>query len=129
MSVAFWCNHTAPPQAVRPLTVEIVRDWRGPPATLKGAAVAIGAFDGVHRGHRTLIEAVTRLRYEGRDVAWFPCAFDGADAHAGFTETSVLLHVSPSVVDPDRAVAGNREPVGALMGAMRSGGVAAQGAP
>lgn len=79
-----------------------------------------------HGGNtRTLIEAVTRLRYEGRDVAWFPCAFDGADAHAGFTETSVLLHVSPSVVDPDRAVAGNREPVGALLGAMRSGGVAA----
>ncbi|UPG67396.1 mycofactocin biosynthesis peptidyl-dipeptidase MftE [Gordonia hongkongensis] len=79
-----------------------------------------------HGGNtRTLIEAVTRLRYEGRDVAWFPCAFDGADAHAGFTETSVLLHVSPSVVDPDRAVTGNREPVGALMGAMRSGGVAA----
>ena len=35
--------------------MEIVRDWRGPPATLKGAAVAIGAFDGVHRGHQAVI--------------------------------------------------------------------------
>ncbi|MBD0860987.1 mycofactocin biosynthesis peptidyl-dipeptidase MftE [Gordonia sp. zg691] len=79
-----------------------------------------------HGGNtRTLVDAVTRLRYEGRDVAWFPCAFDGADAHAGFTETSVLLHVSPTVVDSSRAVAGNREPVGALLGAMRTGGVGA----
>jgi mycofactocin system creatininase family protein len=79
-----------------------------------------------HGGNaRTLVDAVGLLRYEGRDVAWFPCAFDGADAHAGFTETSVLLHVSPSAVDTSRAMAGNREPVGALLGAMRSGGVAA----
>lgn len=79
-----------------------------------------------HGGNtRTLIDAVTRLRYEGRDAAWFPCAFPGADAHAGFTETSVLLHVSPSMVDTARAVAGNREPVGALLGAMREGGVGA----
>ncbi|ASR04605.1 Creatinine amidohydrolase [Gordonia rubripertincta] len=79
-----------------------------------------------HGGNtRTLIDAVTRLRYEGRDAAWFPCAFPGADAHAGFTETSVLLHVSPSTVDTSRAVAGNREPVGALLGAMREGGVGA----
>ena len=28
--------------------VEIVTDWRGLPDGLKGAAVAIGAFDGVH---------------------------------------------------------------------------------
>lgn len=79
-----------------------------------------------HGGNtRTLIDAVTRLRYEGRDAAWFPCAFPGADAHAGFTETSVLLHVSPSLVDPARAAAGNREPVGALLPVMREGGVAA----
>ncbi|MEO9327778.1 mycofactocin biosynthesis peptidyl-dipeptidase MftE [Gordonia aurantiaca] len=79
-----------------------------------------------HGGNtRTLIDAVSLLRYEGRDAAWYPCAFPDADAHAGFTETSVLLHVSPEVVDRGRAVAGNREPVGALLGAMRSGGVGA----
>ncbi|GAC83113.1 mycofactocin biosynthesis peptidyl-dipeptidase MftE [Gordonia paraffinivorans] len=79
-----------------------------------------------HGGNtRTLIEAVSLLRYEGRDAAWFPCAFPDADAHAGFTETSVLLHVSPESVALERAVAGNREPVGALLGAMRESGVAA----
>lgn len=35
--------------------VEIVTDWRGLPADLRGAAVAIGAFDGVHRGHQAVI--------------------------------------------------------------------------
>ncbi|HYC69552.1 bifunctional riboflavin kinase/FAD synthetase [Brevundimonas sp.] len=35
--------------------VEIVTDWRGLPDSLKGAAVAIGAFDGVHRGHQAVI--------------------------------------------------------------------------
>jgi len=35
--------------------IPIVRDWRALPDALKGAAVAIGAFDGVHRGHRAVI--------------------------------------------------------------------------
>jgi len=44
---------------------EIVRDWRGLADALKGAAVAVGAFDGVHRGHQAVIagarEAAQRL--------------------------------------------------------------------
>ncbi|GAA0867722.1 bifunctional riboflavin kinase/FAD synthetase [Brevundimonas basaltis] len=35
--------------------VQIVSDWRGLTDDLKGAAVAIGAFDGVHRGHQAVI--------------------------------------------------------------------------
>lgn len=73
----------------------------------------------------TLRTAVSRLRYEGRDVTWFPCVFPDADAHAGHTETSVLLHLSPDVVRLDAAVAGNPEPIRELIGAMRAGGVAA----
>ncbi|QGS26865.1 Creatinine amidohydrolase [Gordonia bronchialis] len=75
----------------------------------------------------TLRSAVTRLRYEGRDVAWFPCVFDGAraDAHAGYTETSVLLSLSPQLVRQDRLEAGNRASVATLLPAMREGGVAA----
>ncbi|QYF87358.1 bifunctional riboflavin kinase/FAD synthetase [Brevundimonas sp. PAMC22021] len=37
--------------------MQIVRDWRGLPSALKGAAVAIGAFDGVHLGHQAVIAA------------------------------------------------------------------------
>jgi len=33
----------------------IVTEWRDLPDDLKGAAVAIGAFDGVHRGHQAVI--------------------------------------------------------------------------
>ena len=33
----------------------IVTDWRALPDGLRGAAVAIGAFDGVHRGHQAVI--------------------------------------------------------------------------
>ena len=35
--------------------VQIVTDWRGLPDGLRGASVAIGAFDGVHRGHQAVI--------------------------------------------------------------------------
>lgn len=79
-----------------------------------------------HGGNgRTLLSAVTQLRSEGRDVAWFPCATAGGDAHAGHTETSLLLHISPLVVRSDEMVRGNVAPVSELMASMRTGGVAA----
>jgi mycofactocin system creatininase family protein len=69
--------------------------------------------------------AVTLLRHEGRDVAWCACSAPGADAHAGHTETSVLLHISPEVVHPGEWVAGNEAPLSDLLPRMRDGGVAA----
>lgn len=39
--------------------VEIVTDWRDLRDDLRGAAVAIGAFDGVHRGHQAVIAAAS----------------------------------------------------------------------
>ncbi|HUH11381.1 MAG TPA: riboflavin biosynthesis protein RibF, partial [Brevundimonas sp.] len=45
--------------------VEVIRGWRDLPASQRGAAVAVGAFDGVHRGHQAVIasarEAAQRL--------------------------------------------------------------------
>ncbi|TQF68757.1 mycofactocin biosynthesis peptidyl-dipeptidase MftE [Rhodococcus spelaei] len=72
-----------------------------------------------------LAEAVALLRYEGRDAAWLPCAVPGADAHAGCTETSLLLHISPVVVRLDRAEPGDLRPVAEILPAMRESGVAA----
>jgi mycofactocin precursor peptide peptidase len=72
-----------------------------------------------------LVAAVCRLRAEGRDAAWCPCAARGADAHAGHTETSVLLHISPMAVCQDELRAGNRAPLAELMPRMRQGGVSA----
>ena len=72
-----------------------------------------------------LAEAVALLRYEGRDAAWLPCAVPAADAHAGRTETSLLLHLSPGLVRADLVECGDVRPISDLMPALRSGGVAA----
>lgn len=72
-----------------------------------------------------LAKAVELLRYEGRDVAWLPCAVPGADAHAGRTETSLLLHLSPQAVAMERAEPGNTAPIVELMPQLRAGGMAA----
>lgn len=72
-----------------------------------------------------LAKAVALLRYEGRDAAWVPCAIPGADAHAGKTETSLLLHLSPECVDMNLAEVGNISPIADLMPGLRSGGMVA----
>ena len=37
------------------MAIEVIRGWRDLPASQKGAAAAIGALDGVHRGHQAVI--------------------------------------------------------------------------
>jgi creatinine amidohydrolase/Fe(II)-dependent formamide hydrolase-like protein len=61
----------------------------------------------------------------GGNVGWCPCAAAGGDAHAGHTETSVLLHISPAEVRTDQLLAGNEAPLRELLPSMRRGGVAA----
>ena len=69
--------------------------------------------------------AVPLLRSEGRDVAWFPCAVPGGDAHAGRTETSLMLHVEPGAVREALAAAGDTTPIGELLPRLRAEGVRA----
>ncbi|HUO38001.1 MAG TPA: mycofactocin biosynthesis peptidyl-dipeptidase MftE [Mycobacterium sp.] len=77
-----------------------------------------------HGGNvEALHAAVSRLRGEGRDVGWCSCAASGADAHAGHTETSLMLHISPETVSTERCV-GNVTPLAKLMPQLRRGGVA-----
>ncbi|NMH98070.1 mycofactocin biosynthesis peptidyl-dipeptidase MftE [Pseudonocardia acidicola] len=78
----------------------------------------------------TVIDAVKQLRYEGRDAAWAACVVAGprdhvADAHAGRTETSIMLALEPAAVRTDAAVAGNTAPLRELLPALQAGGVAA----
>lgn len=84
------------------------------------------AFVNGHGGNVAAVAAATEtLRSEGRDVAWCPCAVENGDAHAGHTETSVLLHISREHVWLDDLVPGNEAPLKELMPRMRSGGIGA----
>lgn len=66
--------------------------------------------------------AIERLRDEGRDVrAWFPTW--GGDAHAGHTETSLMLSIAPERVDIAAAEIGASEPIEEIMATLRARGV------
>ena len=79
-----------------------------------------------HGGNSEALRAAgTVLRTEGRDLAWFPCAVPGGDAHAGRTETSLMLHVEPEGVLGQRAVAGEPTPIADLLPRLRAEGVRA----
>ena len=105
-------------EALEHLLVEFGRsamNWANRLVFVNGHGGNVGALAG----------AVVRLRHEGRDVCWCPCAVQGGDAHAGHTETSVLLHLSPCDVLMDESRPGNRAPLADLMPSMRRGGVVA----
>ena len=55
----------------------------------------------------------------------FSPSVPGGDAHAGRTETSLLLHLEPSIVRVELAQAGATEPLAQLLPVMRAGGVRA----
>ncbi|MEQ9639509.1 MAG: bifunctional riboflavin kinase/FAD synthetase [Alphaproteobacteria bacterium] len=43
--------------------MRVCRDWRNIPDELRGGAVALGNFDGVHRGHQALIRAAGEIAH------------------------------------------------------------------
>jgi creatinine amidohydrolase len=98
------------------VVVELVRsaDW------VSGVVLVNG-----HGGNRQGIDrAVTTLHDEGRGVlSWWP-EVAGGDAHAGRTETSLLLAVRPDLVG-DGAERGVTAPVGRLAHRLRAQGVRA----
>lgn len=94
----------------------------------RSAAWARGVlFANGHGGNADALRiASSAMAHEGlRHAVWSLPGYDGSDAHAGHTETSVMLHLSPSEVHLDLAVAGNVSPAGELIDDMRSGGVIA----
>lgn len=47
--------------------MDVVRGWRDVPASAKGAVLAVGNFDGVHRGHQSVLRrAIAIAEAEGR---------------------------------------------------------------
>jgi mycofactocin system creatininase family protein len=77
-----------------------------------------------HGGNATAIEAATsRLRYEGRQGYAWHAHVPGGDAHAGRTETSLLLAIAPDTVRLEQAAAGDTRPTSELMPLLREHGV------
>jgi mycofactocin system creatininase family protein len=101
--------------ALLEVLVELVRSlslWAGRVVLVNGHGGNIAA----------MTAAVDQLRTEGHDVSWVPCAVDG-DAHAGRTETSLLLHLAPWLVRPHRAEVGNTRPIAELLPQLVAHGV------
>lgn len=68
----------------------------------------------------TLARAVRRMQGEGRRVLGWMAQWTG-DAHAGRTETSLMLHLAPACVALHQARAGSVAPLAELMPSLRAG--------
>jgi mycofactocin system creatininase family protein len=74
-----------------------------------------------------LTQAADLMRYEGRSMDVVHAASGGprADAHAGYRETSLMLHLAPHSVRRDLFAPGNTAPLKELIPHLRRGGVRA----
>lgn len=71
-----------------------------------------------------LSAAVSALAHEGiTHSVWSLPAYAGSDMHAGHTETSLMLHISPDRVRRDRFAPGAAGERGDLIAGMRAAGV------
>jgi creatinine amidohydrolase len=93
---------------------DVGRDWE--------AMLLVNA----HGGNRDAVDAaLARLHAEGRRVGAYHVTAAGGDAHAGRTETSLLLHLDPGAVRIGLAEPGELAPAHELMDRLRSEGVRA----
>ena len=88
-----------------------------------GWAAGLVIVNGHGGNAEAVARAVTKIRAEGRNVhAWWPRIEDG-DAHAGRTETSLMLAINPALVDVQGASPGDLRPLGEITAELRVGGV------
>ena len=103
--------------ALTQVLIEIVRsaDW------CSGVVFVNG-----HGGNTDAVTAAIRtLKSEQRNVAsWWP-RIEHGDAHAGASETSMMLAIDPSRVNMAKAEAGSTKPIGEISAQLRSDGVRA----
>ena len=104
-------------EAFAAVIVELVRscDW---------ATVVI--FVHGHGGNLAAVQRATAiLNSEQRNIAsWWP-HIPGADAHAGHTETSLMLAINPNLVRTDKLDVGNVQPMSELQHELQTHGVKA----
>jgi len=103
--------------ALRTVLVELVRSL----SHWAGRVVLVNAHGG---NVEAVASAVDQLLGEGHQVQWVPCTAPG-DAHAGRTETSIMLHLAPWLVRPHKAERGNTRPIADLLPELRAHGVLA----
>jgi len=94
--------------ALETVVVELVRSALPPAGSARPRPFAGVVLVNGHGGNvEAVARAVSLLTDEGRPVlVWHPHVPDG-DSHAGRTETSLLLHLSPEVVRRDRIEVGS----------------------
>ncbi len=108
--------------ALRAVLVELARSAFPEPTVASYRALV---FVNGHGGNLEAVRgAVEVLVGEGRPVSSWSPSIPGGDAHAGRTETSILLALAPEVVGDERPV-GATAPVSELLSELRAGGVAA----
>jgi creatinine amidohydrolase len=74
--------------------------------------------------HDALVATSSALTFEGvAHRVWNLPAYNGADMHAGHTETSLMLHIAPHLVNREAIEPGNTSSASELIATMRSGGV------
>ena len=104
-------------EAMEQVIIELVRsaDWSAGVVLVNG-----------HGGNRVPVERAVRVLHaeQRRVFAWWP-AIPGGDAHAGDTETSIMLALAPDLVRMHRAEVGNTEPLADLLDEMVADGVRA----
>jgi creatinine amidohydrolase len=98
------------------LLVELVRSARRSFA----GVVLVNAHGG---NEEALVSVEGRAAAEGDDVLVWRAATPGGDAHAGRTETSLLLAIDPGAVRLELAEPGATEPLDVLLPRLRAEGV------
>jgi mycofactocin precursor peptide peptidase len=98
------------------LLVELVRSAR--------PSFAGVVFVNAHGGNEdALVSVQRRCTGEGDDVLVWRAMTPGGDAHAGRTETSLLLAIDPGAVRLELAEPGRTEPIATLLPRLRAEGV------
>jgi mycofactocin system creatininase family protein len=98
------------------LLVELVRSAR----RSFGGVVFVNAHGG---NEEALVSVQRRCAGEGDDVLVWRAMTPGGDAHAGRTETSLLLAIDPGAVRLRLAEPGRTEPIATLLPRLRAEGV------
>jgi creatinine amidohydrolase len=104
-------------EATAHVLVELIRsaDW-------SAGVVLVNGHGG---NHDAVTRAVGTATAEGRRVlSWWP-RVAGGDAHAGRTETSLMLAIAPRLVRQAHLAPGRPEPIGELVAELRRDGVRA----